>query len=68
MTHMGFSLYLSVLLFYGKIKYQHTYAFRTLTFLKFYSSMRLLVEELSYYNGRFLLIDLQNGGILVAIC
>ena len=34
MTHMGFFFVLSVLLFYGKIKYQHTYAFRTLTIFK----------------------------------
>ncbi|QXU44388.1 VanZ family protein [Pedobacter sp. D749] len=34
MTHMGFFFVLSILLFYGKIKYQHTYTFRTLTIFK----------------------------------
>lgn len=34
MTHMGFFFVLSVLLFYGKIRYQHTFAFRTLTIFK----------------------------------
>ncbi|TCD10878.1 glycine cleavage system protein H [Pedobacter frigidisoli] len=34
MTHLGFFFILSVLLFYGKIKYQHTFAFRTLTIFK----------------------------------
>ncbi|WP_443937603.1 VanZ family protein [Pedobacter sp. MW01-1-1] len=34
MTHMGFFFTLSVLLFYGKIKYQHTFAFRKLTIFK----------------------------------
>ncbi|WP_265858063.1 VanZ family protein [Pedobacter sandarakinus] len=34
MTHLGFFFILSVLLFYGKIKYQHSYGFRTLTIFK----------------------------------
>lgn len=34
MTHMGFFFVLSVLLFYGKIKYQHNFGFRTLTIFK----------------------------------
>jgi VanZ family protein len=34
MTHLGFFYVLSVLLFYGKIKYQHNYSFRSLTILK----------------------------------
>ena len=34
MTHLGFFFVLSVLLFYGKIKYQNNYAFRTLTIFK----------------------------------
>ncbi|WP_316806082.1 VanZ family protein [Pedobacter agri] len=34
MTHLGFFFVLSVLLFYGKIKYQNNYGFRTLTIFK----------------------------------
>jgi len=34
MTHLGFFFVLSVLLFYGKIKYQHNFGFRTLTIFK----------------------------------
>ncbi|MFD2335022.1 VanZ family protein [Pedobacter mendelii] len=34
MTHLGFFFILSVLLFYGKIKYQHNFGFRTLTIFK----------------------------------
>ncbi|PWS27255.1 glycine cleavage system protein H [Pedobacter yonginense] len=34
MTHMGFFFVLSVLLFYGKINYQHSFGFRTLTIFK----------------------------------
>lgn len=34
MTHLGFFFVLSVLLFYGKIKYQHSFGFRTLTIFK----------------------------------
>lgn len=34
MVHLGFFFVLSVLLFYGKIKYQHNFAFRTLTIFK----------------------------------
>ena len=34
MAHLGFFFVLSTLLFYGKIKYQHTFAFRTLTIFK----------------------------------
>ena len=34
MAHLGFFFVLSVLLFYGKIKYQHNFAFRTLTIFK----------------------------------
>ncbi|KQN37948.1 glycine cleavage system protein H [Pedobacter sp. Leaf41] len=34
MAHLGFFFVLSVLLFYGKIKYQNNYGFRTLTIFK----------------------------------
>ncbi|RNL49571.1 VanZ family protein [Pedobacter jejuensis] len=34
MTHLGFFFVLSVLLFYGKVKYQHNFGFRTLTIFK----------------------------------
>ena len=34
MTHLGFFFVLSVLLFYGKIKYQNNYRFRSLTIFK----------------------------------
>ncbi len=34
MTHLGFFFVLSVLLFYGKIKYQHSFSFRSLTIVK----------------------------------
>ena len=34
MGHLGFFFVLSVLLFYGKIKYQHSFTFRRLTILK----------------------------------
>lgn len=34
MAHLGFFYVLTVLLFYGKIKYQHNYSFRSLTILK----------------------------------
>ncbi|MCZ4242868.1 VanZ family protein [Pedobacter punctiformis] len=34
MAHLGFFFILSVLLFYGKIKYQHSFGFRTLTIFK----------------------------------
>ena len=34
MTHLGFFFVLSILLFYGKIKYQHSFAFRRLTIVK----------------------------------
>lgn len=34
MTHLGFFFVLTVFLFYGKIKYQHSYGFRTLTIFK----------------------------------
>lgn len=34
MTHLGFFFVLSVLLFYGKIRYQHSFAFRRLTIIK----------------------------------
>lgn len=34
LAHLGFFFVLSVLLFYGKIKYQHNYGFRTLTIFK----------------------------------
>jgi len=34
MTHLGFFYVLTILLFYGKIKYQHNYAFRSLTIFK----------------------------------
>ncbi|MGA9648743.1 VanZ family protein [Pedobacter sp.] len=34
MTHLGFFFILSVLLFYGKIAYQHNFGFRTLTIFK----------------------------------
>jgi VanZ family protein len=34
MAHLGFFFVLTLLLFYGKIKYQHNYNFRSLTILK----------------------------------
>jgi VanZ family protein len=34
MVHLGFFFVLSILLFYGKIKYQHSYNFRSLTIFK----------------------------------
>ncbi|RZL50595.1 MAG: glycine cleavage system protein H [Pedobacter sp.] len=34
MAHMGFFYVLTVLLFYGKIKYQHNFSFRSLTIFK----------------------------------
>lgn len=34
MAHLGFFYVLTILLFYGKIKYQHNYTFRSLTILK----------------------------------
>ena len=34
MAHLGFFFVLSVLLFYGKISYQHNFGFRTLTIFK----------------------------------
>lgn len=34
MVHLGFFYVLSVLLFYGKIRYQHNYSFRSLTIFK----------------------------------
>lgn len=34
MVHLGFFFVLTVLLFYGKIKHQHNYSFRSLTILK----------------------------------
>lgn len=34
MVHLGFFFVLTILLFYGKIKYQHNYSFRSLTILK----------------------------------
>jgi VanZ family protein len=34
MAHLGFFFILSILLFYGKIKYQHNYSFRSLTIFK----------------------------------
>jgi VanZ family protein len=34
MAHLGFFYVLTILLFYGKIKYQHNYAFRSLTIFK----------------------------------
>ncbi len=34
LAHTGFFYVLTVLLFYGKIKYQHTYYFRSLTIFK----------------------------------
>lgn len=34
LTHVGFFFVLSILLFYGKICYQHTYSFRNLTIFK----------------------------------
>jgi VanZ family protein len=34
MVHLGFFFILSILLFYGKIKFQHNYSFRKLTILK----------------------------------
>src|SRR5687768_557125 len=33
-VHMGFFYVLTVLLFYGKIKHQHNYSFRSLTIFK----------------------------------
>ncbi|MFD0939148.1 VanZ family protein [Pedobacter boryungensis] len=33
-AHLGFFYVLTILLFYGKIKYQHNYAFRSLTIFK----------------------------------
>ena len=34
MAHLGFFYVLTILLFYGKINYQHSYNFRSLTILK----------------------------------
>ena len=34
LVHLGFFYVLSVLLFYGKIKYQHNFSFRSLTIFK----------------------------------
>lgn len=34
LVHLGFFYVLTVLLFYGKIKYQHNYSFRLLTIIK----------------------------------
>ncbi len=34
LVHLGFFYVLTVLLFYGKIKYQHSYSFRSLTIFK----------------------------------
>lgn len=34
MTHLGFFYVLTVLLFFGKIKYQHNFSFRSLTIVK----------------------------------
>ena len=34
LVHLGFFYVLTVLLFYGKIKYQHNYSFRSLTIFK----------------------------------
>ena len=34
MVHMGFFYVLTILLFYGKIRHQHSYSFRSLTILK----------------------------------
>ncbi len=34
LVHLGFFYVLSVLLFYGKIKFQHNYTFRSLTIFK----------------------------------
>ncbi len=34
MVHLGFFFILTLLLFYGKIKYQHNYSFRSLTIFK----------------------------------
>ena len=34
MVHLGFFYVLTVLLFYGKIKYQHNFSFRSLTIFK----------------------------------
>lgn len=34
LVHLGFFFVLTVLLFYGKIKYQHNYSFRSLTIFK----------------------------------
>jgi VanZ family protein len=34
MAHLGFFFILTILLFYGKIKFQHNYSFRSLTIFK----------------------------------
>lgn len=34
LAHLGFFYVLTILLFYGKIKYQHNYSFRSLTIFK----------------------------------
>lgn len=34
LVHLGFFFVLTILLFYGKIKYQHNYSFRSLTIFK----------------------------------
>lgn len=34
MVHLGFFYVLTILLFYGKIKYQHSFSFRSLTIFK----------------------------------
>jgi VanZ family protein len=34
LAHLGFFFVLTILLFYGKIRYQHNYSFRSLTILK----------------------------------
>lgn len=34
MVHLGFFYVLTILLFYGKIKFQHSYSFRSLTIFK----------------------------------
>lgn len=34
LMHLGFFFVLTILLFYGKIKYQHNYSFRSLTIFK----------------------------------
>lgn len=34
MVHLGFFFVLTILLFYGRIKYQHNYTFRSLTIFK----------------------------------